>query len=281
MELSTIISAQELRINVDDPDLVVMDCRYYLEETTRGYQEYLDGHIPGAIYVNLDQDLSGKIIPGQTGRHPLPSSQAFADRLSSWGVDASSMVVAYDSMSGAMAARLWWMLRWLGHEKTAVLNGGWKAWEGGDFPQESQSAHRKPKLFTPVEHPELIADLEFVDRVRLDPDYLLLDARSPERYWGLKETIDVKAGHIPGAVTAPYADNLDAEGYFLPVEDLKARYDQLLGGVPEENTILYCGSGVTSIHNMIAMLLAGYKLPKLYPGSWSEWTLDPLRPIGP
>jgi thiosulfate/3-mercaptopyruvate sulfurtransferase len=258
-----------------------MDCRFYLPEPDRGYQEYLEGHIPGATYIHLDRDLSGEIVAGQTGRHPLPDSETFAQRLSKWGVDNSTQVIAYDNMGGALAARLWWMLRWLDHERAAVLDGGWNAWVSKQYPQEKEIQKRQESSFTPNEHPDMIADTDFVDRIRLDPDYLLVDARSAERYWGLKETIDFKAGHIPGAVTAPYLENLTEDEYFLPVEELKERYLNLLGDIPEENVVLYCGSGVTSIHSMISMVLAGYDLPKLYPGSWSEWSADPTRPIAP
>jgi thiosulfate/3-mercaptopyruvate sulfurtransferase len=281
MEYKTIISAADLSEKLDNPDIAIMDCRFYLPEPERGYQEYLEGHIPGAVYLNLDQDLSGEIVPGITGRHPLPDANVFAERLSGWGIDRSTQVIAYDNMGGALAARLWWMLRWLGHDQTAIMDGGWNAWVKANYPQEIPVQTRKPAKFTAKENPDYIADLTFVDEIRLDPDYLLVDARSPERYWGLKETIDVKAGHIPGAVTAPYMENLTEDEYFLPVEQLAERYQNLLEGIPAENVILYCGSGVTSIHSMIAMIMAGYDMPKLYAGSWSEWIADPNRPIEP
>lgn len=281
MEYKTIISAQELHDNLEYPDLAVMDCRFYLAEPELGLQEYLEGHIPGAVYINLDKDLSGEIVPGVTGRHPLPDSKVFADRLSNWGIDSSTQVIAYDNKGGALAARLWWMLRWLGHDQAAVLNGGWNAWIKGDHPVETETILPTRKTFQASEQSDLIADIDLVEKVRLDPDFLVIDARSPERYWGIKETIDVKAGHIPGAITAPYTENMDEEEYFLPLEQLKERYQNLLGGLPEENVILYCGSGVTSIHSMIAMIMSGYQLPKLYPGSWSEWSADPERPIAP
>jgi thiosulfate/3-mercaptopyruvate sulfurtransferase len=281
MDYKTIISADDLTGILDRADLAIMDCRFFLPEPERGYQEYLAGHIPRAVYINLDQDLSGKIIPGKTGRHPLPEIEVFADRLSKWGIDQTTQVIAYDNMGGALAARLWWMSRWLGHERIAVLDGGWNAWISKELPIEKKVHLPERKNFLPKEQIGMIADIEMVDKVRLDPDFLLVDTRSPERYWGLKETIDVKAGHIPGAVTAPYSENLDKDEFFLPLEQLKARYQDLLGDIPEENVILYCGSGVTSIHNMIAMLMVGYELPKLYPGSWSEWTADPTRPIAP
>ena len=281
MEYKTIISAADLFDNLDHPDIAIMDCRFYIPEPDRGYQDYLAGHIPGSLYLNLDQDLSGEIIPGITGRHPLPEVEVFTERLSGWGIDRSTQVIAYDNMGGALAARLWWMLRWLGHDQAAVMDGGWNAWLKAKYSQESTVQSREPKEFIAKVNPEYIADLTFVDEIRLDPDYLLVDARSAERYWGLKETIDVKAGHIPGAVTAPYLENMTEDECFLPVEQLMERYQDLLDGIPAENVILYCGSGVTSVHSMISMVMAGFDMPKLYPGSWSEWSADPDRPIAP
>ncbi len=267
MDYQTIISTKELESNLGDPGLAVMDCRYYLAEPDRGYQEYLEAHIPGAIYIHMDRDLSGEIIPGTTGRHPLPDSQTFAERLSRWGIDETIQVVAYDNTGGGMASRLWWMLRWLGHERAAVLNGDWRAWVRDGFPVESGENTRPRREFHPQEHPEYLVDSDFVDQVREDDGYLLLDARSPERYWGLKEPIDGKSGHIPGAVTAPFALNLDEEGYFLDREVLRERYEDLLNGLPPEQVIVYCGSGVTSNHNLIAMLEAGIGVGRLYAGS--------------
>jgi thiosulfate/3-mercaptopyruvate sulfurtransferase len=281
MDYKTIISAPDLLGYLDNTEIAIMDCRFYLPEPDRGYQEYLEGHILGAVYVNLDRDLAGEVIPGKTGRHPLPDSSLFAERVSGWGIDGDTQVFAYDNMGGALAARLWWMLRWLGHDRAAVLDGGWNAWLEKNYPQERTENFRERKNFIPRVNPEYIADIDLVEKVRLDPDHLLVDARSPERYWGLKETIDVKAGHIPGAVTAPYTFNMDEREFFLSIEQLRERYQNLLGDITEENVIVYCGSGVTSIHSIIAMVMAGYGMPKLYPGSWSEWTADPDRPIAP
>lgn len=281
MEYKTIISTQALQMNLDNPNWAILDCRFYLQEPERGHREYLESHIPGAIYIHLDRDLSGDIVPGKTGRHPLPDSQVFAKRLSSWGIDNSTQVVAYDNKGGALAARLWWMLRWLGHAKVAVLNGAWKAWSDGDLPVESGPAAREKKEFKAREHPQYIADVDMVNEIREDDNFLLLDARSPNRYWGLEEPIDIRAGHIPGAVSAPYENNLTPEGFFLRAEELKQRFDSLLEGLPPSQVIVYCGSGVTSNHNLIAMVEAGYEMGLLYPGSWSEWITDPSRPVGP
>jgi thiosulfate/3-mercaptopyruvate sulfurtransferase len=281
MDYKTIISTRDLQANLGNPQLAVMDCRYYLSEPERGHQEYLEAHIPGAVYLHMDRDLSGEIIPGKTGRHPLPDSQIFAARLSSWGIDETIQVVAYDNSGGGMAARLWWMLRWLGHDRAAVLNGDWRAWVKDGFPVEAGENTRPSKEFHACEHPEYLVDSVFVEQVRGDDDFLLLDARSPERFWAMKEPVDGKAGHIPGAVTAPFALNLDKDGYFLEPASLRERYENLLNGLPPEQVIVYCGSGVTSNHNIIAMVEAGFEMPKLYAGSWSEWITDPDRPVAP
>ena len=281
MAYKTIISAEELQSQLSHPDWVIVDCRFYLQEPERGYQEYLEAHLPGAIYVDLDKDLSGEILPGKTGRHPLPDSQIFADRLSKWGIGNESQVIIYDNKGGALASRLWWMLRWLGHEKAAVLDGAWQAWKVRGYPLESGEVIREETVFHPKAHPEYIADINLVEEIREDDNFLLLDARSPQRYWGLEESIDGTAGHIPGAVNAPYENNLDEDGYFLSAEELKTRFENLLEGVPPSQVVVYCGSGVTSNHLTIAMLEAGYEMCLLYPGSWSEWIIDPDRPCGP
>ena len=281
MAFHTMLSAADLKKNLDNPEWAIMDCRFDLQEPDLGYQEYLEGHIPGSLYIHLDRDLSSEIIPGKTGRHPIPDKNLFSERLSSWGIDNLTQVVVYDNKSGGLAARLWWLLRWLGHNDVAVLNGGWPAWEIENDPIEAGESTREPRVFTPSEQPQYIVDAEFVEQVRLDPDYLLVDSRAAERYWGINETIDPIAGHIPGAVTAPYAGNLDQQGFFLPAELLKERFENLLEGIPTENVIFYCGSGVTACHNIVAMSEAGYEMPKLYPGSWSEWITDPSRQIGP
>ncbi|NQS92372.1 MAG: sulfurtransferase [Chloroflexi bacterium] len=281
MIYQTIISAEDLNKNLNNPNWTIFDCRFDFDEPERAAREYLEGHIPGAIYADLDRELSSEVIPRKSGRHPLPDSQVLANRLSSWGVGDGVQVVVYDNKGGGLAGRLWWLLRWLGHEDVAVLDGDWNAWKNGNYPVETGDVDVKTKTFNAIEHPEYIADSNYVDEIREDPDFLLLDARSAERYWGINETIDSKAGHIPGAITAPYSENLDENGFFLDPAQLKERFQDLLEGIPAENVVVYCGSGVTAIHNIIAMVAAGYPMPKLYPGSWSEWIVDPDRPIAP
>lgn len=281
MAFQTILSAVELNKNLDNPDWAIMDCRFDFDEPELGYQEYLAGHIPGSLYIDLERDLSSEIIPGKTGRHPLPDRKILASRFGSWGIDSSTKVVVYDNKNGGLASRLWWLLHWLGHENVAVLDGGWPAWDIEKYPVETSESTRDPREFSVTEHLQYIVDANFVEKVRLDPDYMLVDSRASERYWGINETIDPVAGHIPGAVTAPYAGNLDDEGFFLDTDLLKERFDNLLGGIPAEDVVFYCGSGVTACHNIVAMIEAGYDMPKLYPGSWSEWITDPSRPVGP
>ena len=281
MDYTTIISVNDLSNHLGDPNWGFIDCRFYISEPEKGYQEYLEAHIPGAIYAHLDRNLSGEIIPGKTSRHPLPDVQEFTETLSSWGLDRQTQVIAYDNSGGTIAARLWWMLRWVGHGSAAVLDGGWPAWIESGNAQESQEFSRSRRQFIPRLDPEIFVDSRFVEEIRLDPEFLLLDARAPERFWGLEEPLDSIAGHIPGAVSAPYSENLSDDGYFLPDEMLSERYRNLLGEHSPTKTIMYCGSGVTAIHNIIAMIQVGYDMPKLYPGSWSEWITDPSRPIAP
>ena len=274
----TIISCEQLAQNLENPDWVVVDCRFDLDDPDAGFRVYQAGHIPGAQYANLDRDLSNPVIPGKTGRHPLPDIKAFSELLSKWGIDQSVQVVVYDSRGGGLAVRLWWLLRWLGHKQAAVLDGGWPAWEKGNFPTETRVRKIEARKFTPNEQTGMVASIEFVDEVRQDPDFLLVDSRSAERYWGIKETIDSRAGHIPGAVSFPFEANLDQDGKFLPIQDLKDRFEALLEGLPADQVIFYCGSGVTAGHNILSMVAAGFDMPKLYPGSWSEWCADPERP---
>lgn len=279
MTYTTLISTTDLAAHLDDPNWAVVDCRFKLTDKVAGRQSYLAGHIPGAVYAHLDDDLSGPIIPGATGRHPLPTVIEFVERLSNWGIDEQTQVVAYDDAAGMVAGRLWWMLRWVGHEAVAVLDGGWQAWQSEGRPTASGVESRSPRRFTPHVQPQMPVQVEEVIANLHNPAVKLLDARAADRYRGENETIDPKAGHIPGAISAPYAANLGADGRFLPVEALRARFQRLLGETPPEQTVLYCGSGVSAAHNLLAMTHAGLDGARLYIGSWSEWSADPARPI--
>jgi len=276
---TTLIAADELAAHLDDPDWAIVDCRFNLQDTGQGRRAYQAGHIPGAVYAHLDEDLSGPVVPGRTGRHPLPEPEVFAARLGRWGIGNTTQVVAYDDAGGAYAARLWWMLRWLGHEAVAVLDGGWPVWVAAGLPQRAGIETRPPTVFTARLRPELVATADEVMRRRLDPDWRVLDARGADRFRGENETLDPVAGHIPGAVSAPYADNLASDGRFRDPASLRQRYQKLLGTVPAVRTICYCGSGVTAAHDLLAIFHAGLGEGRLYPGSWSEWITDPTRPI--
>lgn len=280
MSYTTLISASELVNHIDDPDWVIIDCRFSLDDTTRGQRDYLQSHIPGAVYAHLNEDLSGQIIPGKTGRHPLPKTETFAQILSNWGIDADVQVVTYDDKGSAMAAaRLWWMLRWVGHDAVTVLDGGWTQWKKAGYPVTSGIETRKPRVFTPRVRNDRLFSSSDVLKILHNPSFRLIDSRSADRYRGENETIDPVAGHIPGALSSPFANNLGPEGLFLSPDDLKARFQHLLDGVPPERTVFYCGSGVTASHNLLALAHAGLGDARLYAGSWSEWITNPDHPI--
>lgn len=280
MVWTTLISPEKLLEHLDDQDWAIFDCRFSLAEPKKGIHDYQRAHIPSALYANLDADLCGPIIPGKTGRHPLPPISEFVQTLSQWGIDSRVQVVAYDDVGGALAAaRLWWMLCWLGHEAAAVLDGGWSLWRQRGFPVRQGVENRPPRAFTPVHNPRLLADTEEVEKMIHDPGFVILDSRTADRYRGENETIDPIAGHIPGAKSAPYEQNLDEEGRFLPREQLRARFSDLFSGVSAGNTAFYCGSGVTAALNVLAVAHAGLGDSKLYSGSWSKWITDPSRPV--
>lgn len=281
MTYTTLVSTQTLKAHLGDPEWAIIDCRFSLTDSGYGRHAYLEAHIPGAIYAHLNSDLSGPIVPGKTGRHPLPSILSIVDTLSKWGIDANVQVVAYDDVGGALAAaRLWWILHWLGHENVAVLDGGWKQWHHEGYPVQSGNETRKSRIFIAKPRPELVVDTKEVEKIRRDPRYRLLDSRTLARYHGREEPIDPVAGHIPGALSAPYLDNLDDSERFFPKKELKNRYKKILGRIPPERTVFYCGSGVTAAQNILALAHCGLGDARLYAGSWSEWITDPERPIG-
>jgi thiosulfate/3-mercaptopyruvate sulfurtransferase len=242
--------------------------------------DYIEAHIPGAIYVHLDKALSAPIVAGKTGRHPLPSPEYAAEFFANCGIGEKTQVVAYDAAGGAVAAvRAWWMLKWLGHEAVAVLDGGWQKWQREGRTVSSKMESRSSIKFKPQVRTDLSVDVASVQKMIDDPGSCLLDSRSADRYRGENETIDPVAGHIPGAVSAPYQDNLKPDGTFRSPEELRERFQSLIGETPVDEVVFYCGSGVTAIHNILAVAHAGLGMPKLYPGSWSEWITDPERPI--
>jgi thiosulfate/3-mercaptopyruvate sulfurtransferase len=279
MKYSTLVTVETLAENYTRPDWTVVDCHFLLDDTGAGLRAYQREHIPGATYAHLDDDLSGTVIPGETGRHPLPEPEVFAARLSAWGIDNDTQVVAYDNRGGAIAVRLWWMLKWLGHEAAAVLDGSFKHWKQAGLPVTAEVPAPQPRRFIPRPRPELIAGTAEIAAIPGQSEKLLVDSRTPERYRGEVEPIDPVAGRIPGAVNRCHLDNLDEDGRFKPVDELKAIFSQLIGDRPAQDVIFYCGSGVTSAHNILAMAYAGLGMPRIYPGSYSEWIADPDRPI--
>jgi thiosulfate/3-mercaptopyruvate sulfurtransferase len=280
MGYRTIISAEELENNLDNPDWVIVDCSFYLDDTDKGRLDYLADHIPGALYAHLDDDLSGPAVPGVTGRHPLPSVEAISDTLSKMGIDQHIQVIVYDARGGAIAAvRLWWMLHWLGHKNAAVLDGGLNTWLSAGRPTSSGFETASPREFFAAPNFQFIASVNEVDFARKNPLHSVIDARAEERFAGINEPIDPIAGHIPGALNSPYENILTAEGNFKPVVELRNIYSQLLQGKQPENSILYCGSGVTSIMHILAMEHIGMSGARLYVGSWSEWITDKNRPV--
>ncbi len=280
MAFTTTISAPDLAQHLEDPNWAIIDSRFKLADPQQGRKDYEAGHIPAAVYAHLDHDLSGPIVKGVTGRHPLPSVEKIAEVFSMFGIDENVQVVAYDDMGGALAAvRVWWLLRWLGHVAVAVLDGGWQEWVKQGLPVSQAIEGRERRVFVPHPRNELIVSSEGMEWMRSDPEYRVLDARSADRYRGENETIDPIAGHIPGAISAPYAGNLNPDGTFRSDDRLCARYKRLIGEVPSDHVVCYCGSGVTAVHDVLAMVKAGLGEPRLYAGSYSEWITDPKHPV--
>lgn len=275
---STLVSVETLAAHVDDPAWRVFDCRHDLKNTEYGGQAYAKGHIPGALFLHLDRDMSGPMT-GKNGRHPLPAIEDFAAKMSACGVGPDTQVVAYDNEGGIFASRLWWMLRWLGHDKVALLDGGLPGWRRAKLPLETEVRPFAPAQFVPRPRDEQV-DTAYVLANLRSPRMLLLDARGEDRYAGENETLDPVAGHIPGALNRFYFDNLDDAGcFFKPTDELRAEFADLLDGREPTCVVQQCGSGVTACHNLLAMEIAGLSGSKLYPGSWSEWCSDPARPV--
>lgn len=272
-----LVSTAELAAHLGDPAWIVFDTRADLTDPAKGPAMYAEGHIPGAQFLHLDDDLSSPRT-GENGRHPMANIDAFAKRINACGVTPDSQVVVYDDVGGNFAVRLWWMLRWLGHEKTALLDGGIPKWKKEARPLSKEVPPARAGTFVPRPHLGDIVDVHFIERFRDDASIVLLDARAAERFKGLTEPIDPVAGHIPGAVNRFWKDNLTPEGTFKPPQQLRAEFEEILGNHPER-AVHMCGSGVTACHNAFAMELAGLPGGRLYAGSWSEWIADRSRPI--
>ncbi|MDQ9168938.1 sulfurtransferase [Oxalobacteraceae bacterium R-40] len=280
MPYTTLISCADLAQHLSDPDWIILDCRHDLANPDAGQAAFAAGHIPQAQFVHLDRDLSDKSRGPNSefrGRHPLPARESFIEKLRDWGISQGSQVIAYDAQGGMFAARLWWMLRWVGHEAVAVLDGGLPAWiaQGG---ATSTGLQRKPRgniallpsLANTASASDILAGLLHASRT-------IVDARAPDRFRGENETLDPVGGHIPGAKNRFFKDNLLPDGHFKPAEQLKAEFSALIK--TPQASVMQCGSGVTACHNLLAMEIAGLSGAALYPGSWSEWCADPSRPV--
>lgn len=270
MAVNTLISVQNAASKLN---AVFVDCRFNLADSAAGRAAYDQNHISGAVYADLEEDLSGVIVSGRTGRHPLPKKETLIQTIRELGISNQQPVIAYDADNGAFAARLWWLLRHLGHSEVWVLDGGIAAWQAVGLETSSQTMPSGPSDFEASESLCLV-----VDSNQVQNSDLLLDARDPARFRGEQEPIDPVAGHIPGAICAPFANNLTADVQFKSSAQLKQQFVDL-GLSTDEPATCYCGSGVTACHNILAIRHAGLPEPKLYPGSWSEWITDPTRDI--
>lgn len=280
MPVAQLISPQALNERQSQPRLVILDCRFALEDPDYGLRSYAEGHIEGAQFADLERDLSGPVTKGVTGRHPLPDPDELIERLRGWGINNDSDVVLYDDGPGAFAARAWWLLAWLGkRDGVFVLDGGLKAWHAAGFPLNLDSVKLPRGHFDGAPDNQLLIKAQALQKRLNDPALTLIDARALPRFRGEVEPIDPVAGHIPGAQCAAFGENLDSSGRFLPVEQLKQRFAEKLGDRSPDELVAYCGSGVTACHNLFALALAGYPLGKLYAGSWSEWINDPQRGV--
>jgi thiosulfate/3-mercaptopyruvate sulfurtransferase len=281
---TTLVSAEQLAAALHAPrPPVVFDCSFDLADTQAGQHAHRAGHVPGAHYLHLDADLSGRKT-GLNGRHPLPERAAFVARMAALGLHDDTPVVAYDNAGGMYAARLWWMLRWAGHRSVAVLDGGLAAWKSAGLPVDTTATpSRAPGSFKarePLAKLVLLGELQsLVANPTRQPARLVLDARAPDRFRGENETLDPIGGRIPGARNRLFRDNLGADGRFKPAADLRQAFDAATGGRPADEVIHQCGSGVTACHNLLAMEVAGLHGAALYAGSWSEWCAQPGAPI--
>lgn len=275
---TTLVDTATLAAHLDDPHWVVVDCRFILTDPDAGRRSYAVGHIPGARYAHLDADLAGPIT-ATSGRHPLPDPDTLARKLGAWGIGNDTQVVVYDDSFGSIAARLWWLLRWLGHEQVALLDGGIPKWKREGRAITDQVVTVTPTRFVPRVNDALRVDAAMVERIRTQPGSRLIDVRAEERFSGEREMLDRVAGHVPGARNLPFDDNLDNPGTYLAPETLRALYADVLGDAAPADTVVMCGSGVTACHTLLALEHAGLSGARLYAGSWSEWIRDPARPV--
>ena len=277
MSFSTLVSCSQLADHLTDPQWVIVDCRHQLSDVGYGEREYAKGHLPGAVFMHLDRDLSAAMT-GRNGRHPLPDPRRLADKLGAVGISRATQVVVYDDDGGMYAVRLWWLLRWLGHDRVAVLDGSIRRWILEGRPLTTEVPDRAAAGFD-IEPRDWVATAAEVEASLEKNEFSLIDARGPDRFRGENETLDAVGGHIPGARNRFFRDNLDEQGGFRTAAELRQQYLAVLAGVEPAQAIMYCGSGVTACHNLLAMEIAGLPGARLYAGSWSEWCSDPARPV--
>lgn len=275
---TTIIDTDILAQHIDAPAWRIMDCRFDLMDKEAGLRSYREAHIPNALYAHLEHDLSGPHA-AITGRHPLPEAAQLAQRFCEWGIGAETQLVVYDGQNGALASRLWWLSRWLGHDRVAVLNGGLTAWCESNWPTSQSIPAITPTEFIPGVNDDLWVTTAVLQQLLANKEILLIDARDEARFRGEVEPLDKVAGHIPGAMNWPFETNLDTSGKFLTPEKLQANLPQKVTNSVINKFVHSCGSGVTACHNILAMEIMGLSGSRLYPGSWSEWITDPRRPI--
>jgi len=272
---TTLVSTEQLNNHLDE--WLVLDCRFDLADGEAGRRAYAAGHIPGAFYLHMEDDLSAAVTP-ETGRHPLPHPERLANRLAALGLSEGRQVVVYDDVGGAMAARLWWLLRWMGHAEVALLNGGYPAWLGDDMEVSQKPVMVQSGVFEYRLQSQMALSVTELQQQLKDQLVTLVDARAAARFEGLQEPIDPVAGHVPGALNRPLMDNL-VDGMFKPAGVLHAEWCEVLAGRSSESVVHMCGSGITACHNLLAMEVAGLTGSRVYPGSWSEWIRDPQRPV--
>ena len=278
MSYQTIISVDELNQNLSNENWFIFDCRFLLKDPNGGLTKFNQGHIPSAQFADMDKDLSSPMT-SSSGRHPLPDPEKLIEKLKTWGVNNDSQVICYDDMSGAFAARMWWLLNWVGHKDVAVLDGGIEKWTDAGLELEQDCKQRPAGNFTGTANDAMWVDINFVQQQLEQGNIELLDARSSERFTGIDQKTDPVPGHIPGAISFPFAGNLSQKGVFLPKADLKNRFASIFSNHETDQVINMCGSGVTACHNLLAMRIADHSLPRLYVGSWSEWIKDKGRPV--
>lgn len=278
MNYSTLIDVATLAAELDNPAWVVLDCRFDLMNPAWGETEFSAGHIPGAQYAHLDRDLAGPPT-ADSGRHPLPDPAVFAALASRWGIDGGTQIVVHDQAGGVFAARAWWLFRWLGHERVALLDGGLAAWRAAGLPLSTAASTRPARIFEPKPDMTRVVGVSDIVAALGSPKLQVVDARGADRFAGQNETMDPRAGHVPGAVNHPFALNLSREGRLHDAASLRTAWLSTLAGREPKEMVAMCGSGVSACLNLLAMEIAGLPGARLYPGSWSEWVKDPSRPI--